>query len=106
MLDVKVAVQSAKEYASTALSAELTGVTSPITAPSPFRLEEIRSDDQRFYITLSFPARDPAEASVMTENRNPLVSPLLARMYTREYKVFEVDKQTGAVLTMTNRDFE
>jgi hypothetical protein len=82
MIDVKQAIQSAKAYA-----AEVLGI-------GDLLLEEVRSHPDAFDITLSFP-----------ERRTPdFVNPMTRRSYEgREYKTFEVNKQSGAVQSMSIR---
>jgi hypothetical protein len=81
MIDVKQAILSAKAYAR-----EVLGIDDCL-------LEEVRSEPNAFDITLSFP-----------ERRGPdFVNPMLRGRDAREYKSFEVDKQSGAVQRMSIR---
>lgn len=81
MVDVKQAIANAKEYAHKLLDTE------------DLLLEEVHSLDDKFEITLSFPARPFG-----------LVNPSLFRgRPPREYKTFEVDKESGLVLGMSIR---
>lgn len=81
MIDVKKAIASAKAYA-----AEILG-------NAGFLLEEVRSFGDHFEITLSMPDR-----GIRIDN------PLLAgRREPREYKTFNVSKDSGEVTGMTIR---
>jgi hypothetical protein len=81
MVDVKQAIANAKAYAGNML-----GV-------SDLLLEEVRSSNGQFQVTFSFPDRRQLRL-------NPLVADLPGR---REYKKFQVSKQSGKVLGMSIR---
>jgi hypothetical protein len=81
MVDVKQAILNAKTYAG-----NLLGV-------SDLLLEEVRSSNDQFQVTFSFPARGQVHLNALTAgwDRN------------REYKKFSVDKKSGEVLGMSIR---
>jgi hypothetical protein len=81
MVNVKQAISNAVAYA-----AEVLGI-------SDLLLEEVRSEPDHFEITLSFPTR----------GREPFSNPLAGVRLTREYKKFDVNKDTGEVTGMSIR---
>ncbi len=82
MIDVKQAITNARAYAADVLG------------QSNLLLEEVRSDDEHFTITLSVPDR----------GRSPALNALLPdRSGPREYKAFTVRKDSGEVVEMSIR---
>ena len=79
MVDVKQAIVNARNYA-----AEVLGITATL-------LEEVHSRGNRFEITLSFPERFSPTNPLLGGSR-------------REYKTFEVNKDTGEVVGMSIRE--
>jgi hypothetical protein len=97
MIDVKQAIQKAKEFATDMLG------------QSDLLLEEVSSDDEAFEITLSMPRRAGTtehalgNVAAATASGNPLS--LLAKNYAanREFKEFRVLKSDGTVSKMSIR---
>lgn len=89
MVNLTHAIASAKAFAVNTLGAPREGLL----------LEEVKSDSLQFHITLSFPHRRPEQ---------PITNPLLAGMRSaaREFKTFEIDKDTGDVLNMLIRNVD
>jgi len=85
MIDIKQAVAASQRFAADTLGT------------NDLLLEEIKSVDNFFLITLSFPNRQPS-LGTRPAAWNP------ARYRDREYKVFSVDKQSGDVVQMSIRD--
>lgn len=82
MIDVKQAIANARDFAREVLSIEfLPGIDQIL-------LEEVRSDNDHFDITLSFPQR---------ESVNPIA------LHGREFKTFRVNKSSGEVEGMSIR---
>lgn len=81
MVDVKQAAEKARAYAGDVLGVD------------DFLLEEVESDQDVFKITLSFPDRKLASA----------VNPLVKAAVRREYKTFDIDKNTGEIKGMKIR---
>ena len=79
VIDVKQAIEHAKRYASDVL-----GI-------SDLLLEEVHSSPNRFEITLSFPARMNGRNFMLGNDR-------------REYKSFEINKESGEVEGMSIRE--
>ncbi|MDT7778926.1 MAG: hypothetical protein QOC99_1438 [Acidobacteriota bacterium] len=88
MIDVKQATQSASGF--------LVGLY-PNQSVSSVRLEEIEltEDEKSWLITLSFPDSDPPSSNFHLG---------LAVGTNRQYKVFEVDAETGQVKSMKIRE--
>lgn len=84
MIDVKEAIQKAKDFARDVLGL------------SDLLLEEVSTDGDAFLITLSLPRR-------AGKNRNQLVSPFTPYAYDREFKEFRVAKSDGNVTKMLIR---
>ncbi|MBV8782530.1 MAG: hypothetical protein JO353_14125 [Phycisphaerae bacterium] len=84
MIDLKEAVKKAIEFAVATLGQR------------DYMLEEIKSDDRQFYVTLSFADRIEGLK---------IATPLSGRRHIgREYKVFDVDKASGEVAAMSIRN--
>lgn len=79
MLDIKQAIINARSYA-----ADVLGISATL-------LEEVHSRGNRFEITLSFPERFSPSNPLLGGSR-------------REYKTFEVNKETGEVEGMSIRE--
>ena len=84
MIDLKQAVANAKAFAADAFCVE------------DFLLEDVSSDEEEFRVTVSFPHR--LSDTVIT---SPLFRGL--RNSPREYKSFDVNKNTGEVGGMAMR---
>jgi hypothetical protein len=84
MIDVKQAISSAREYAQN------------ILGTPDLLLEEVRSSDDSFEITFSFPER--IEGHGVAQFGRPRVN------HAREYKNFDVDKESGQVTGMSIRE--
>ena len=92
MIDVRSAVNSAAQYAK-----EWLGSSDPL-------LEEVepsqKNGEEVWLVTLSIPRRYPPSGATI-----PLASSAAALLYgNREFKVFEVDGQTGIVRSMRIRE--
>ena len=96
MVEVKTAVASAAEYAKEWLGSD------------KVFLEEVelskRGDSAIWLITLSIPRRDEPLAARGWASVNLHPSPAELLYGRREYKVFEVDAETGEVRSMKIRD--
>lgn len=90
MIDVKEAARIAATY-----FMDLYSAADPTVDPNSLRLEEVELSGQRWMITLSF-----------TERFEQALNPFAGGRRDRQYKLFDIDAETGEVKSMKIRQLE